>query len=167
MLLDNEDNLPAHFDVLGSTLRTQYATDNSKAYYLSSAPQCPYPDASNPMGLLLVCDFVFVQFYNNPWCEIGSTGFNASLNQWSAALKESTLPEAPRLYFGAPAFSAAGSTAYAHIGNPVGMEPLARETLDLGLTNFGGVMFWDGPEGEENLENGVSIIGYAKLGLTT
>jgi chitinase len=156
--------LPSHFDTLGFTLRTHYETA-SKHYYLSSAPQCPFPDASDPPALLLLCDFVWVQFYNNPPCEIGSAGFDASIKQWSAALEASTLVSKPRLYVGAPAFSEAGVSAYAHIGNAEGMMGIANSVEKMGLNNFGGVMFWDGPEGMLNLEGGKDIISWAKEGL--
>lgn len=51
----------------------------------------------------------------------------------------------PRLYLGAPAFSAAGSTAYAAIGNAEGMQGVASSVENMGLSNFGVMMFWDGP----------------------
>jgi chitinase len=163
--LDNEDNLPAYFDTLASTLRTNYATDSSKSYYLSSAPQCPFPDASIPLTMILLCDFVFVQFYNNVPCEIGSHGFNDSVRQWSSALEASTLNTKPRLYVGAPAWSAAGPTAYQHIGTPQGIQAVASQIEEMGLSNFGGVMFWDGPEGMLDVEGGKDIITWAKEGL--
>lgn len=123
-------------------MRANYASNTQKTYYLSSAPQCPFPDASNPEDLLLLCDFVWVQFYNNPWCQIGSpqNGLTTSLTQWSNALLASTMAVKPRLYLGAPAFSAAGSTAYAAIGNAQGMQAIAKNFEDLGLSNAGGVM---------------------------
>lgn len=113
--------------------------------------------------MLLLCDFVWVQFYNNQPCEIGSRGFEASVKQWSTALKKSTLAVKPRLYVGAPAFSAAGSTAYANIGNAEGMEKVAAEVKGLGLSNFGGVMFWDGSEGLLNVKGGTDIIAVSLL----
>jgi hypothetical protein len=140
--------------VLVSTLRQHFTAPLSrrgasaavtKPYYLSAAPQCPFPDASNPMAMLKQCDFVFVQFYNNPICELGSAGFAPSVRQWSAALGKSQNTQNAgndstssndtgdrrrrgrrnasaggsvdtRFYIGAPAFAAAGQTAYAKIG---------------------------------------------------
>ena len=165
MYLDNEDNLPSHFDTLATTLRANYATDSGKSYYLSSAPQCPFPDASIPLTMILLCDFVFVQFYNNVPCEIGSPSFNASVQQWSSAIEASTLSPKPRLYVGAPSWSAAGATAYQHIGTPQGMQEVASQVEEMGLNNFGGIMFWDGPEGMSNVEGGKDIVTWAKEGL--
>jgi chitinase len=158
--------MPSYFDVLAQTLRTNYETDTSKQYFLSSAPQCPFPDASDPLSMLLLCDFVWVQFYNNPGCQIGSAGFDDSLRQWSTALESSSLPSKTKLYVGAPAFAAAGQSAYAAIGSAQGMQTVVNEVESLGLSNMGGVMFWDGPEGMLNTENGKDIIAWAKAGLT-
>ncbi|KAE8445649.1 hypothetical protein EG329_012946 [Mollisiaceae sp. DMI_Dod_QoI] len=163
--IDNEDSMPAHFDVVASTLRNKFAQAKDKSYYLSSAPQCPFPDASDPMPMILLCDFVWVQFYNNPGCEIGSADFNASVHQWSHAIDASTLARKPKFYLGAPAWSAAGPTAYAGIGSPEGMKGVVQSVESMRLDNFGGVMFWDGPEGVANTEGGKDIISWTKEGL--
>ena len=164
-LSDNEDKLPAYFETFASTLRKNYQADTSKSYYLSSAPQCPFPDASDPLPMLLLCDFVFVQFYNNAPCEIGSANFADSIKQWSTALQASALSPKPSLYLGAPAWSAAGSGAYGHIGSPRGMQGIAKNVEDMRLVNFGGVMFWDGPEATINTEGGKDILGWTKVRL--
>jgi chitinase len=108
-----------------------------------------------------------VQFYNNQPCEIGSGGFNDSLTKWAAALQASTSAVKPRLYVGAPAWSPAGASAYANIGSPKGMQSIAKQSHDSNPVNFGGVMFWDGPEGMLNVEGGKDIIAWAKSGLTS
>lgn len=72
----------------------------------------------------------------------------------------------PKLYLGAPAWSAAGPTAYAGIGGPEGMKGLVKGVENMKLGNFGGVMFWDGPEGVVNVEGGKDIIAWAKMGLS-
>jgi len=58
-----------------------------------------------------------------------------------------------------------GATAYAAIGSASGMFAIAKTAEAMGLPNFGGVMFWDGPEGMENVDSGKNIIGWAKAGL--
>ncbi|CZR53040.1 uncharacterized protein PAC_02918 [Phialocephala subalpina] len=167
--IDNEDGQPAHFDTLALTFRAHFShVQHDKTYYLSSAPQCPFPDASDPMPMLLMCDFVFVQFYNNPSCEIGSSRFQASIKQWSQALDASTLSTKTKLYLGAPGWSAAGPSAYSNgIGNPQGMRKLVKGVEGMNLDNFGGVMFWDGPEGVANVGGGKDIIAWAKEGLAS
>jgi chitinase len=68
---------------------------------------------------------------------------------------------------GAPAWPGADKTAYANIGLASGMETVAKNAKGLGLENFGGVMFWDGPEGMLNQYGGKDIIAWAKAGLMT
>lgn len=159
--IDNENNLPGSYEIVASTLRSHFnnftsslstrdlststsSPASTKQFYLSSAPQCPFPDASNPLPLILQCDFVFVQFYNNPPCEIGSSGFGASVKQWSEALAKSPRDVKPRLYIGAPGWAAAGSSAYAGIGGPKGMGKVVEKVggIGVGKEALGGVMFW-------------------------
>jgi hypothetical protein len=47
----------------------------------------------------------------------------------------------PKMFLGAPAWSAAGPTAYTSIGGAQGIESVVEEVVALGLSNFGGVMF--------------------------
>ncbi|OAL30902.1 hypothetical protein AYO20_08595 [Fonsecaea nubica] len=86
--IDIDNELPSaatHIPTLVLTLRQLMATDPSKAYYLSAAPQCPRPDASVPVASLLNdIDFFSVQFYNNPSCQLSAgEGFFDSLRAWS------------------------------------------------------------------------------------
>jgi chitinase len=104
-----------------------------------------------------------VQFYNNPQCQIGGKDFDASINQWSHALLNSTISPSPRLFLGALAWQAPGSKGY--VGTPEGIEAVASSVKQMGLQNFGGIMFWDGPEGKLNVGSGKSIIDYAKAGI--
>jgi hypothetical protein len=72
-----------------------------------------------------------------------------------------------RLYLRAPAWPGADKTTYADIGTAQGMEAVTKNAKSLGLGNFGGVMFWDGPEGMLNQDGGKDIIAWAKAGLLT
>jgi chitinase len=52
------------------------AATSGKKYYLSAAPQCPYPNLNNNELLTDVAfDFVNVMFYNTPSCAANSSGF--------------------------------------------------------------------------------------------
>lgn len=64
------------------------ASDSTKSYYLTAAPQCPLPDKSIPVPELLESiDFFSVQFYNNPACQLNAgQGFLDSLQDWSDML---------------------------------------------------------------------------------
>jgi chitinase len=69
------------------------------------------------------------------------------------------------VYLGAPAFSQAGLTAYDAIGSAKGIVPVVKQVKGLGLSNFGGVMYWDGAEGMLNTEGGKNImdVSYGSL----
>lgn len=163
--IDNENKKPEYYELVAQTLRSNFAASTTKDYYLSSAPQCPFPDLSNPQEVVLLCDFVFVQFYNNKPCEIGSAGFVDSVELWSAALTKSSLSPQPKLYIGAPSWSLAGPSAYANIGSPKGMHGVAQQVKALGLPNLGGLMYWDGPESTLNFEDGKDIVAWGKDGI--
>ncbi|TKA21923.1 hypothetical protein B0A50_08571 [Salinomyces thailandicus] len=113
-------------------LRLLMDSDPSKQYFLTAAPQCPYPDyADNDMlssGVRF--DALFVQFYNN-YCGVNAytptpsggvssspqTSFNyLSWNTW--ARNVSVNPDV-RIFLGVPANTGAAGTG------------------------FGGVMMWD------------------------
>jgi len=71
--VDNEDHSTLYYPDFATALREQYSMDASgRRYYISAAPQCPRPDASIPEVLMKTADFVWVQFYNNPSCDLDS-----------------------------------------------------------------------------------------------
>ncbi|KAL4742071.1 glycoside hydrolase superfamily [Aspergillus similis] len=61
--------------VFATRLRDLADADTSKTYYLTAAPQCPYPDAADKDILntesSAAIDAVFVQFYNN-YCGVNA-----------------------------------------------------------------------------------------------
>lgn len=100
----------------------------------------------------------------------------------------------PRLYVGMPSFSAAGVSAFGRIvggsisggssstgtgssSGGTGNEETGISAFQslgatikeagVGLGNLGGIMFWDGPEGELDVSGGGggNVIGFAKEGL--
>lgn len=102
-------------------------------------------------------DFLFIQFYNNPACNLDSAGFLASLQAWSGdvARNESAATSswvdtangvsAPRVYVSAPSFPAAGSGWVA--GEKFSRMVGRVRGVEGELGNLGGVMFWDGAYG--------------------
>ncbi|KAI5198807.1 glycoside hydrolase [Aureobasidium subglaciale] len=155
--LDNESRDQTSYTTFARALRTLFDSDDSKRYYLSAAPQCPRPDASIPMSAMALCDFVFVQFYNNPSCDLSSAGFADSFANWSDEL--SAANNETRLFIGVGGFEGAGSgyVEGAGLGHQVS---LARQ---LYVGNLGGVMVWDGVEGGANVdEYGNDFLVYAK-----
>ena len=59
---DNENKDQTGYATFVKALRTQFATDKSKQYYISAAPQCPLPDASIPVDAMKLMDFVVSNF---------------------------------------------------------------------------------------------------------
>ncbi|KAF7512573.1 hypothetical protein GJ744_000834 [Endocarpon pusillum] len=181
--IDNEDGSTLYWPTLISTLRTYFQTSQPsypKPYYLSAAPQCPRPDASIPLSSMRTAiDFIFVQFYNNPSCNLNSPGFLATLQAWSDDLCATNLSSSyssgfidvgngvtsPRIYVGAPAFPAAGS---GWVGGQQFSE-LMEGVKEVGLGNLGGVMFWDGAYGVLSARDdgvyGRSGVGESYMGL--
>lgn len=142
-------------------LRSLADADKSKKYYLTAAPQCPFPDAADKDILntnsSAAVDAVFVQFYNN-FCGANAytpekpkdkaakaegsgsrttaQGFNFDVwDKW--ALKESKNKDV-RVFLGVPANKGAASTGYLPIES---LEPVIQYSK--GFESFGGVMMWD------------------------
>lgn len=161
--IDNENQDPSYYFDFFNALRSNFDRDSSKTYYISATPQCPMPDASIPYDLMVRADFVFIQFYNNPSCNLDSSGFQDSFAAWSVNLSGSGMYEgSPRIYIGAGAFDGAGSGYVEGSGLAVPIS-LARE---LQTENFGGVMLWDGSEALANVDRyGVDYLEYAKAAL--
>ena len=160
--IDNENHNTDHYETFAIALREQFDTDASKTYYLSAAPQCPIPDESVPLGALQQADFVWVQFYNNPSCNIDAPGFQQSFKAWSDLLASGTQVRGPRFFIGVAGFEGAGS-GYVK-GSGLGTR--VRSARGLYVENFGGVMLWDGSEAALNVDQyGVNYLGYAKSAL--
>lgn len=160
--LDNENHSTDHYETFATALRERFTTDDSKTYYLSAAPQCPIPHESIPIGALQQADFVWVQFYNNPSCNLDTPGFQQSFKAWSELLASGMQVRGPRLYIGAAGFEGAG-TGYVK-GSGLGTR--VRSAKGLYVENFGGVMLWDGSEAALNEDQyGVDYLEYAKSAL--
>ncbi|KAK5008713.1 hypothetical protein LTR28_003599 [Elasticomyces elasticus] len=147
--IDNENHDSTFYQTFATALRTQYLNDLSKTYYISAAPQCPRLDASIPLGAMLEADFVWVQFYNNPSCNIDSVGFIDSFAAWASDLTSaSASPGFPKLFIGVPAWPGGGS-GYV-VGS--GLETIISGARAQYRTNFGGIMLWDGSAAMMNVD---------------
>ena len=67
ILTDNENKDQQGYVTFVQALRTLFATDKTKQYYISAAPQCPLPDASIPVGAMTLMDFVVSTFTSPPF----------------------------------------------------------------------------------------------------
>lgn len=133
--LDNEGINADYYAEFINALRAYFSTDLKHKYYLSGAPQCPFPDVSLTSADIKMLDFVFVTFYNNPVCNANGSGFKASLAQWSTLLTGTNA----ELFIGLPADSPAAGSGYV---TPVELKALLQ-TAKTTTPNLGGVVLWD------------------------
>ncbi|KAK9777205.1 putative chitinase [Seiridium cardinale] len=116
----------------------------AKKFYLSAAPQCPYPDVADNDMLdgAVYFDWIQVQFYNN-YCGVSAftagstTQNNFNFATWDTWAKETSLNPNVKVLLGVPASSGAG-------GGYVSASTLGP-IIDYckGFSSFGGVMMWD------------------------
>ncbi|KAF2768844.1 glycoside hydrolase [Teratosphaeria nubilosa] len=157
--IDVEDKNTTGWTAFASAMRSLYSTDTSKTYYLSAAPQCPIPDASIPQDTMALCDFVWIQFYDNPSCNVGSSGFLSSFAAWSNLLRNNSNIGTPRLFFGGLALDS--GSGYISGGDFVNNVTAAKALPNLG--NFGGTMLWDGSAAFANIDGTAqNYLQYAK-----
>ncbi|KAG8533670.1 uncharacterized protein KY384_001411 [Bacidia gigantensis] len=140
--VDTENKLPQHYTEFVQALRSKMDAQRIKKYFISAAPQCPIPDQSIPLDAMHLMDFVWVQFYNNPECLLGSgANFTVSFHKWSADLSKNGTIKGPQLYIGAPACPVPKCSGSGYV------EPAKLTTTVQAVKhakNFGGIMLWEG-----------------------
>ncbi|KAG0284591.1 Chitinase 1 [Linnemannia gamsii] len=138
--LDLESGQNFGYVAFVDSLRTKFAGGGGRKYYITAAPQCPYPDIATKDALEHSWfDLVWVQFYNN-YCGVNDFGtgtlFNfATWNNWATTV---SLNKNVRILLGVPGGPGAAGT---------GVIDAARLSTILAAvqtySNFGGVMMWD------------------------
>jgi chitinase len=131
---DNESGDSTGYSAMVARMRSNFHKDPTKQYFLTAAPQCPYPDASIPLDVCSQLDYVWVQFYNNGECNIAQSGFSEAVKNWSQGIGNA------KLFIGALASGSDGDQGY------VDAETLVqsiKEVEDMNLDNFGGAMLWE------------------------
>lgn len=160
-----------YYDVFASTLRSLYATSSTQ-YYISAAPLCANNSAILPSGFYQQAHFVFPRFYNARVCNVGSKGFIPSLIAWRNYLADITSSSNnitnisslyPRLYIGALSFDN-GNSGYVP---PLDFQRYVQAGANATRDRFGGVMLWDGTNGEAVVQDNRTYIGFTKEALCT
>ncbi|KAI5118098.1 hypothetical protein M0805_005205 [Coniferiporia weirii] len=142
--LDIEGGLPTYYSNFVDRLRT-YTDAAKKTYYITAAPQCPFPDANiGPAINSSRFDAVYVQFYNN-YCGLNYPDeFDFALwDEW--ARTQSPNPDV-KIYIGAPGSATAAGQGYV---NTTVLQQYAL-AAQKNYTTFGGVMLWDASDAYEN-----------------
>ncbi|KAI5117744.1 hypothetical protein M0805_004933 [Coniferiporia weirii] len=145
--LDIEGGGSTGYAAFVTQIRSHAATAN-KPYYITGAPQCPFPDAYlgsviNAVGF----DAIYVQFYNN-YCGLQSFG---NANDWNFATWDNwartTSPNPDvKIYIGAPASSTAAGSGYVDAATLANIIQTTKSTY----SSFGGVMMWDASQAYAN-----------------
>jgi chitinase len=154
--LDLENGRTAHYGAYVTRLRELMRTDPSRRYYVTAAPQCPFPDgalgpaAGKALGEVpRLFDYLFVQFYNN-FCAAGLNPdlYLQAFNRWAGV--------GPKVLVGVPARSDAGG------GAPT--RAAMRGLLDQVRNSpaFGGVMIWDASYDQNSVEGGQTFSAAVK-----
>ncbi|KAF8058279.1 glycoside hydrolase [Lyophyllum atratum] len=138
--LDIEKGTSAHYAAMVNKIRS-LAKGASKRYYITAAPQCPFPDVFISGALNnAFFDAVYVQFYNN-YCET-SVPSEFNFDVWITGTngpEHSPQIVTSRYTSGAPGSSKAAGNGY------VDIQTLSRIAKDAQrrYSSFGGVMLWD------------------------
>lgn len=125
-------------------LMDEATSGGDKPYYITAAPQCPYPDQANREALDggVSFDFIMIQFYNN-YCGVNSyvpgqedqTSFN--MKTWDDWAASTSLNPDVKIMLGIPANVGAGG------GYTEGEALAGAIGYSKGFSSFGGVMMWD------------------------
>ncbi|KAH9809209.1 glycoside hydrolase family 18 protein [Teratosphaeria destructans] len=133
-------------------LRSLFATDPSKRYYLTAAPQCPYPDAADNSMLSggVHFDAIFVQFYNN-YCGLQSyvagaaDEWNFNFDQWDTWAQNVSANPDVKVLLGVPGDTSAAGSGYEPLSV---LQPIIEYCKR--FDSFGGVMVWDASQAYAN-----------------
>ncbi|PFH49205.1 glycoside hydrolase family 18 protein [Amanita thiersii Skay4041] len=135
--LDIESGNGAHYAAFVQRIRS-LAQNDDKRYYISAAPQCPFPDQYIGSALNSAhFDLIFVQFYNN-YCETSQPSkFN--FDTWDQWARRGSPNSNVKIFLGAPGAPGAAGNGYVDIETLSAMVSDAQSRY----RSFGGVMLWD------------------------
>ena len=126
--------------------------DTSKKYYLTAAPQCPFPDAADDPMLSggVYFDAIWVQFYNN-YCGVQSytagatTQNNFNFDTWNNWATTTSANPNVKVLLGVPAGPSAAGSGYESASNLAAVINYSKS-----FSSFGGVMMWDASQAYAN-----------------
>ncbi|KAL0063817.1 Chitinase 2 [Marasmius tenuissimus] len=152
--LDIEGPVPSTGYVAFVNRIRSHTDQANKKYYVTAAPQCPYPDQT--LGSILNgarFDAVYVQFYNNPGCQASSGNIN--FNQWDQWAKTESRNKDVKIFLGVPGASPTAASPASYV-DPDTLGELAKLIQDQ-YSSFGGVMLWDASQAYANGRYDVAI----------
>ncbi|KAI9675056.1 MAG: hypothetical protein M1817_001462 [Caeruleum heppii] len=164
---DIEYNGNVGYGAMAARLRQLYATDLSKKYYISAAPQCPLPDKQLGQPILdAVFDFIWIQFYNTGGCSardfIAKTG-RMSYDDWITFITAATSKSKDaKVYIGLPGSIYAVPGGPQYYLNPDEVNQLVSYFIKTHPNRFGGLMIWEATAADNNKIEGKSFIDWCK-----
>ncbi|KAK2861491.1 hypothetical protein FQN49_004142 [Arthroderma sp. PD_2] len=147
-------------------LRSLYDAESSKSYYLTIAPQCPYPDLYNKELLEggVKFDALFIQFYNN-FCGLNNFAVGSQTQdkfnfaEWDNFAKNVSANPNVKVMVGAPANKGGASSGYVDAQTLVSIVNWCKS-----FASFGGVMMWDATQAWSNGNFTSTVKGALKSG---
>ncbi|KAJ2393175.1 Chitinase 2 [Coemansia sp. RSA 2611] len=137
--LDIEGGSGAGYPEFINQLRTHYASDPSRKYYIAAAPQCPFPDVYLSSTLNSAWfDMVYVQFYNN-YCGLNAYPGWFNFDEWDNWVKTKSINKDVKVYIGAPGSPSAASSGYIDGKQLASIYHNVRSKYP----SIGGIMTWD------------------------
>lgn len=141
-----------HMAPFANELRSLMKADKSKQkFYLTAAPQCPYPDQADKEILNgpVYIDAIWVQFYNN-YCGVNNFNTDSSsskynFEEWDNWAKTVSNNKDVKVIVGVPAFTSAASTGYIPASELAKVIEYTKK-----FKSFGGVMMWDATQAYGN-----------------
>ncbi|KAF9970158.1 Chitinase 1, partial [Actinomortierella ambigua] len=136
--LDLESGTNKGYPAFVNALRAKFAT-SSKSFYITAAPQCPYPDHALSATLNSAWfDLVWVQFYNN-YCGTQSYGTgNFNFDQWNDWATTVSINKNVRVLLGVPGGPGAAGSGIVTASQLINILGGVKS-----YSHFGGVMMWD------------------------
>ncbi|KAI9502226.1 Chitinase 2 [Coemansia spiralis] len=164
--LDIEGGSTTGYAAFVSQLRSHFTSSGSKKYYITGAPQCPFPDAM--LGSTLNSawfDMVFVQFYNN-YCGLGAYPKSFNYDTWDTWAKSQSANKDVKIYIGAPGSPSAAGSGYVDAST---LASIVNDIRGKYASTLGGVMTWDASQAIDNSNWGAGVsssIKSASLSMT-
>ncbi|KAK5991854.1 Chitinase 3 [Cladobotryum mycophilum] len=142
------DILSANYDVTGykpfiDTLRSHFASDKSKTYYIAGGAEGSLPE--NHVGQLLAgstwFDLIWIFCYNTYACHLDETPdrFTTTYFKWVKLAQEASINKHLKFFIGAAGSPEAAQVGYANADQIKEKFDIARSNI----TDLGGIMLYD------------------------
>ncbi|KAJ5981416.1 hypothetical protein N7522_013837 [Penicillium canescens] len=141
-----------HMATFANELRSLIEADKSgQDFFLTAAPQCPYPDQADKdiLNGPVYIDAIWVQFYNN-YCGVNAYSPQSSANkynfeEWDNWAHTVSKNKDVKVIVGVPAGTTAASTGYIPASELAKVVEYSKK-----FDSFGGVMMWDATQAYGN-----------------